>query len=225
MNNSTQQNPSHLYIIPGTYSVSLTAITTDGCQRTTIYNNIITVYPNPIADFIPEPSFGSIEYPYITFIDRSVNAYTWFWNFGDPSSNNNYSTLQNPTHKFSKEGNFLITLTVESPHGCTDSTSGIIRILPAFSIYIPNAFTPNGDGINDGFKAYGTNIAEYLMYIFDRWGKIMFETDNINEAWDGHSSKTNEPLMQDVYVYKIIAKDIFGKEHQYIGRVTLLISR
>jgi len=225
MNNSTQQNPMHLFVNPGTYSITLTATTTDGCQKTVTYNNYITVYPNPVADFTPVPSFGSIEYPFITFVDNSVNAYSWFWNFGDPSSNSNFSTSQNPTHKFSYEGNFLIVLTVESAYGCVDSTSDIIRILPSYSIYIPNAFTPNSDGINDGFKAYGTNIAEYKMYIFDRWGKMMFEADNINTSWDGRSDKTNEPLMQDVYVYKIIAKDIFGKEHKYIGHVTLLINR
>ena len=225
MNNSTQQNPMHLFVNPGTYSITLTATTIDGCQKTVTFNNLITVYPNPVADFTPVPSFGSIEYPYITFVDNSVNAYSWFWNFGDPASNTNFSTSQNPTHKFSDEGNFLIVLTVESAYGCVDSTSGIIQILPAFSIYIPNAFTPNSDGINDGFKAYGTNIAEYKMYIFDRWGKMMFEADNINTAWNGRSSKTNEVLVQDVYVYKIIAKDIFGKEHEYVGHVTLLINR
>ena len=225
MNNSTQQNPAHLFQTPGTYSVSLTVVTTDGCQKTIVYNNIITVYPNPIAAFTPDPTFGSIEYPYISFTDGSVGASSWFWNFGDPSTSTNFSTLQDPTHKFSTEGNFLITLTVESQYGCVDSTSGIIRILPAYSIYIPNAFTPNSDGINDFFQAYGTNIAEYKMYIFDRWGEIMYEADDINKGWSGRSTKTYEALMQDVYVYKIIAKDIFGKEHKYIGRVTLLINR
>ena len=70
-----------------------------------------------------------------------------------------------------------------------------------------------------------TNIAEFKMYIFDRWGKIMFESEDINVGWPGRSSSSNEPLIQDVYVYKIIAKDIFGETHKYIGRVTLLINR
>jgi len=225
MNNSNQQNPAHLFETPGTYSVSLSETTTDGCQKTVVYNNLITVYPNPIAAFTPDPSFGSIEYPFISFVDGSIDANTWFWNFGDPGSHNNFSTLNNPTHKFSCEGNFIITLTVQSQYGCIDSTSGMIRILPAFSIYIPNAFTPNSDGTNDFFKAYGTNIAEFKMYIFDRWGKIMFESEDINVGWPGRSSSSNEPLIQDVYVYKIIAKDIFGETHKYIGRVTLLINR
>jgi len=225
MNNSTQQHPAHLFQTPGTYSVSLTVITTDGCQNTVVYNNIITVYPNPIAAFTPDPAFGSIEYPFITFKNNSIDAYSWFWNFGDPASNNNFATIKAPTHKFSNEGNYIITLTVQSQYGCIDSTSGIIRILPAFSIYIPNAFTPNEDGINDYFKAYGTNIVEFKMYIFDRWGKQMFESNNIEVGWPGRSSESNEPLIQDVYVYKIIAKDIFGETHKYIGHVTLLINR
>lgn len=225
MNVSPQQHPPHLFVHPGTYSITLNVVTTDGCQSTLTQNNMITVHPNPVADFTFAPPFGSIEFPFITFTDRSLNAFTWLWNFGDPASNNNISTIQNPIHKFSNEGNFLVTLEVKSPHGCVDSTSGLIRILPGFTIYIPNAFTPNGDGINDVFRAYGTNIDTYNMYIFDRWGEMLFETDNINIPWDGRSTKTGEPLMQDVYVYKIVAKDIFGEEHNYVGRVTLLLIR
>jgi len=225
MNNSVQQNPLHLYQYAGTYSVSLTVITTDGCQKTLVYNNLITVYPTPIASFTPVPPYGSIEYPYITFNDGSINAYTWFWNFGDPTSNNNFSTLQNPTHKYSGEGNFVVILTVQSEYGCVDSVSGIIRILPGFSIYIPNAFTPNGDGVNDFFNASGTNISEYTMYIFDRWGEMMFESHSLSDGWSGRSARNDEPLMQDVYVYKIIAKDHLGKTYQYIGHVTLLVPR
>jgi len=225
MNNSVQQHPAHLYQTPGTYSVSLTVVTTDGCQKSVSYNNMITVYPDPIAAFTPDPAFGSIEYPYITFIDNSIDAYSWFWNFGDPASNLNFSTLSDPTHKFTNEGNYIITLTVQSQYGCIDSASGMIRILPGYTIYIPNAFTPNIDGLNDYFMAYGTNIVEFKMYIFDRWGKIMFESDDINVGWPGRSSEADEPLIQDVYVYKIIAKDIFGETHKYIGHVTLLINR
>jgi len=225
MNTSVQQHPLHLFSNPGTYSITLTVVTTDGCQKTVTYTNLISVYPNPVAAFTPEPPFGSIEYPFIEFNDASINAVSWYWNFGDPASNANFSTETNPTHKFSNEGNFLITLTVESDHGCIDSTSGIIRILPAFSIYIPNTFTPNSDGVNEVFYAYGTNIAEFTMYIFDRWGKMMFESNNINVGWDGRSEKTGDPLMQDVYVYKIIAKDIFGKPHEFVGHVTLLLFR
>jgi len=225
MNQSNQQHPMHLFSDAGTYTVTITVTSADGCVKSESYNNMITVYPNPIASFTHAPPFGSIEFPFISFIDQSINANKWFWHFGDAASISNTSVLQHPTHKFSAEGNYLVVLSVQSVHGCVDSTSGLIRILPDFSIYIPNAFTPNGDGINEGFKAYATNVSEFTMYIFNRWGELLFETDNIHIPWDGRSFKTDEPMMQDVYVYKIIVKDLFGKTHQYIGRVTLLLSR
>jgi len=222
-NTSNVQNPTHTYEHAGTYSVTLSIVTADGCPKSMTYNNIINVYPNPVAAFTPVPGIGTVENPFIDFMNESSGAVSWHWNFGNPSSgSDNYSTDHSPTHAYYNEGVYIVTLSVQSAHGCVDSTMRQVKIVPEFSFYIPNAFTPNGDGINDYFRAYGESIIDYKMFIFNRWGDIVFEADNISMGWNGRCMRTNEIMMQGVYVYKVLLKDIRGKEHRYIGKVTLL---
>ena len=222
-NTSTVQNPSHVFVSPGIYSVTLGVTTTDGCVGTYVYTDMITVYPNPVADFLLSPTVGSIENPIIRFFDQSFLATVWSWNFGEGISGTaNYSTLPTPMHSYMDEGDYTILLVVHTVHGCVDSTTKMVTIKPDFTFYIPNVFTPDGDGMNDFFQGYGTNIAEYEMYIFNRWGEQLYYTDDYNMPWNGKDSKTNNIDIQDVYVYKIIIKDINGKVHKYYGHVTLL---
>ncbi len=91
---------------------------------------------------------------------------------------------------------------------------------PLFTFYIPNAFTPNGDGINDEFFGKGESIVEYDMWIFDRWGAIIFHGKDLNEKWDGKANGEN--VQQDVYIWKVRFTDINNKKHDYIGTVTLV---
>ncbi|MDD3876842.1 MAG: PKD domain-containing protein [Bacteroidales bacterium] len=222
-NTSNIQNPTHLYQQSGNYTVSLTITTTDGCEVTSSINDFITIYPKPEAAFNFYPLNGTTEDPMINFFDASTNATRWFWNFGDyASENNNFSIDQNTSHSFSREGDYTITLHVESQNGCIDSTSENIKIVPEYALFIPNAFTPDGDGLNDYFNVYGSNIVEVRMTIFNRWGDLIFETDDMNNPWDGHSEVDNEVFMQDTYSYRIIVKDYFGKKHYYNGQVNLI---
>lgn len=84
------------------------------------------------------------------------------------------------------------------------SVSNIVEIIPAAVLYMPNAFTPNGDGLNDAFGGIGEGITEYNMQIFNRWGELIFESNDINNQWDGNYHNVMSPM--GVYVYKIIAK-------------------
>ncbi|OQA01670.1 MAG: PKD domain protein [Bacteroidetes bacterium ADurb.Bin408] len=220
-NNSGMKNPTHIYNTPGTYSVTLTVTTTDGCTKSLIQNNIIQVSPKPVADFTSIPQQTTLEAPIVQFLNNSYNAVSYYWNFGEPSSQNT-SNLSSPVHIFQNEGTFTVMLYVTSADGCTDSTSGTIRILPTYSIFIPNAFTPNGDGINDYFRPVVTNIEEFLMLIYDRWGEMVYETDDILKPWDGHINNSMEIGTQDVYSCVIILKDFMGETHKYIGRVALI---
>jgi len=222
-NTSTLQNPSHVYTSPGTYTVVLSVTTTDGCPGTYTYTDMINVYPNPVADFMLSPVVGSIENPIIHFYDQSFLASTWSWNFGEGISGSaNYSSLPSPMHNYMNDGTYIISLFVQTIHGCVDSTTKDVTIKPDFTFYIPNVFTPDGDGMNDFFQGFGTNIAEYEMYIFNRWGEQLYYTDDYNKPWNGRDVKTNDNYIQDVYVYKIIIKDINGKTHKYYGHITLL---
>lgn len=93
-------------------------------------------------------------------------------------------------------------------------------INPEFTFYIPNAFTPDGDGINDTFFGQGTHIAEFNIMIFDRWGELLFTSDNLNAAWDGYYRGTESK--PDVYVYRVKLRDDMGAYHSYEGHVTLV---
>jgi gliding motility-associated-like protein len=109
-------------------------------------------------------------------------------------------------------------------YGCRDSIIKQIEIKPAYVIYVPNAFTPNSDGTNDGFKAVGVGIAQFKLQVFDRWGALVFETDDINNAWDGSIKGKGdfESTKQEVYVWKAQVTDVLSEKHSMIGHVTLL---
>jgi len=221
-NTSSSQNPTHIFNEPGIYSISLTVTTIDGCTKSLTVNNMIQVYPNPVASFTANPYITTMESPIIHFENSSIGAVSYFWNFGEPGSSNNLSGVFAPYHIYANEGVYTVTLFVESVNGCTDSTSATVKIQPMYLIYIPNAFTPNGDGLNDIFKPLIKNYAEYQMYIYDRWGELIFETDNLSNGWDGTVSGGSDTKIMDVYSYLIIVKDFSGKAHQYVGKITLV---
>jgi len=221
-NTSDQQNPVHFYENPGVYTVSLTVITIEGCTGINTIPDMINVYPNPTANFSSSAS-ATDENPLIFFNDQSVMASIWNWNFGDYlSGESNYSNMPSPSHYYTNEGNYTVTLIVETIYGCIDSTSAEINVNTNFTFYIPSSFTPDGDGLNDVFNAFGTNILEFEMYIFDRWGKLLFETQDHNLYWDGKPKNSDKICPQDVYVYKIYITDFRYKVHKYYGTVTLL---
>jgi len=97
-------------------------------------------------------------------------------------------------------------------------------MVTVITFYILNAFTPNYHGVNHDFNGKGVGIVEYDIWIFDRWGNMIFHTDQIDpyDAWDGRANYGKEVAQQDVYVWKVKLTDIFGRKHKYIGTVTLV---
>src|SRR5437868_6190629 len=106
-----------------------------------------------------------------------------------------------------KQGNTSIT-----------STSNYAEVIPPLHLYIPSAFTPNGDGINDAFGVKGEGIVNYHLYIYDRWGKVLFESTNPNQQWDGKYG--GEPAQSDTYTYQLFAAGLGSKGKT--GAVTLV---
>jgi gliding motility-associated-like protein len=101
-----------------------------------------------------------------------------------------------------------------------DTVFGRVKIYEGFSFYVPNAFSPNSDGVNDFFQGYGTYLRKYEMSIYDRWGLLIYHTDDYYKPWDG--SIDGSVCQNDVYVYRIKVADYRDKEHVYIGSVTLV---
>lgn len=214
--------PSHCYNIPGTYDIVITVTTAAGCSATLTIPNYVDVSAVPVASFGMSPQPTTLFNAQIQFTDSSTNATSWLWSFGDVDSSS--STLQNPTFTYGQPVCYLVNLTVTSSGGCTDDTTREVCIDPDIAIYVPNAFTPNGTGPNDVFLPLGTGIdpAHYEMWIFDRWGNLIFHTTDLNEGWDGRVNGHAEIAQIDTYVWKINCKDIMGNTHALIGSVNLI---
>jgi len=215
-------NPvSVTYTQSGTYSVTVIVTSQAGCKSTASADADVTVYPVAKADFTADPKQAPITNPVITFIDESTNTSTWEWDFGD-GGKANYTSSHNPVHMYHDTGRYVVTLTTNNSYGCPGMKIDTVEIVPESTFYIPNAFTPNGDGENDYFTGKGIGIVNYHMQIFDRWGMMIFETYDLYQGWDGRANGGSGIAQQDTYVYKINLTDIFHQQHYYIGAVNLL---
>ncbi len=221
---SNSENPKYCYTNAGVYSVSLTVTSDSGCSSNLTIPNMISVYSHPVAKFTMSPNPAIIVEPTVQFTDQSTDAYgivSWNWVFNDPADGS--STLQNPVYTYTDTGTYCAQLVIVNKFGCTDTTTGCEVVEPFFTIYIPNAFTPNGDGLNDVFTAKGDYICSFQMYIFDRWGMQLYYTEDINKGWDGTVNGSTNQVQEDTYVYMINAVDcIQHKKHQFLGRVTVI---
>lgn len=203
-----------------TYNITLTATSDKGCVSTLTKNNYITIFPSPTAEFAYMPSNPTILDTRIQFVNQSLLANNYLWNFGD----GNTSIDVNPVHTYLADtGTYIVFLYVSNEYGCKDTITHPLIIEPTYTIYIPNTFTPNNNLINENFKIYGIGIVDAEMFIFDRWGKLLSTYKNlepISRGWDG---KHNGVMVkQDVYVYLIKVRDLKGEWHTYKGQVNLI---
>lgn len=218
---STQQNPSHCYNTPGIYSVTLTVTSNNGCSQSIVMNNYINVFAMPVANFGMGPQPTTILNPFVQFTDSSINAVSWSWSFGDGLGT---STLQDPVYEYTTPDCYEAVLEVTSADGCTDIDTNLVCIDPDVIIYVPNAFTPTGDGLNEVFipVMQGIDPDNYELWVFDRWGNLIFYTDDVNEGWNGCVLGSSTLCQIDTYVWKIKCRDILDKRHDLIGHVNLI---
>lgn len=214
---STATNPTHIYTQTGSYTTGLIVISANGCIDTADSYLTVNVYDTPHAAFTVTPIDTTIFEPGVTLTDLSTGGIDCmiYWDDGD-SSDCGYTL-----HTYKKSGIYQITEVVTNEYGCTDTTVVTIIKEPEFRIYIPNAFTPNGDGINDNFKPGGLGFADYTFRIYTRWGQKIFETNDPDNSWDG--SYESEQQQEGVYVYDISFYDeVDLLWHEYRGMVSLL---
>jgi gliding motility-associated-like protein len=216
---SNAQNPTHSYSQSGNYNVQLSISTVDGCISDTSKIVTVTVIPQPLASFVFSPQTPELETE-ISFIDQSVNATSWSWNFGDGAG----ATIQNPTHTYMNVNDFEVILIVTNDV-CTDTAEAFIVIEEGLLFYVPNAFTPDNDEFNQVFKPVitsGVDLTSYHLTIYDRWGEIVFESKNTEVGWDGSYARCG--IVQDgTYTWKIEFKGKRNsKAYVYHGHVTVL---
>jgi len=221
-NSISIDSASHCYTSAGSYSVKLTVTDVNGCSGSLIKNNLVNVFPVPVAAFDMNPQTVSIANPTVNFIDKSSGASQWAWTFGDVNSSG--SLKQNPSYTYSDSGYYNVRLIVNNEFGCVDTVYKTLHVESEFVIYAPNTFTPNGDGSNDVFIpiSSGLDAATYELFIYDRWGDQIFHTSNINEGWDGKANNGKNVAQEDVYIWKINAFDLQRIKHNYVGHVSIV---
>ncbi len=215
-NFSSYENPSHKYLLSGSYNVILAIQSESGCIDS--ITKLIEVYPKPTAGF----EFYADEYiegNIIEFTDLSTGSDNWQWSFGDGIT----STIQRPIHIYNLANEYVVVQAIANIYGCVDTaiTNIVINngdvILPP---KLPTAFTPNGDKMNDVFYPRGGPFKTIDFRVYNNWGQEIFSTNNLNEGWDGTYKGVDQQI--GVYIWTISATTTDGKEYIKTGDVTLI---
>lgn len=190
-------------------------IVSDSCQTYTVDGDIEVEVTEPIADFEVNSALVFNGLP-ISFRNLTVGGYTYFWDFGDLQT----SSLTNPYNTYKDYGEFDISLIATNEIGCVDSITKKIGIEEAYYVYIPNTFTPDKGRYNSTFSAITTGISSLNITIFNRWGELMYESDDLNFEWDGVYKGVI--AQQGTYIYKVNCISNSGKELDFFGHINLL---
>ena len=206
----------------GTFNYTLVQVSDSlNCYQNITSNPVvpIVVHSNPSPSFQISPEVTTILDPTISITNGSLGASSYQWQFGDGKM----SPSKDPqSHTYADTGHYKIKLLVINNFGCKDSTYETVIVEQPFTLYIPNTFTPNNDGVNDAFFARGDGITNFKMSIYDRWGNMIFYSDDINKGWDGRANGGAEVAAIDAYVYVIIATDLKKHDQTYRGVVSLI---
>jgi gliding motility-associated-like protein len=211
---TTCQNP----IVSGTTTNTYTVNATQG--TCTASNTVVAaVSPNPDAAYLFSTDNTGMPQS-VTFDNNSTNATSYTWNFGDGSS---VSTASNPSHVYTEEGNFPVTLIAFNSNGCgPDTITYTVVVFDGSSVIVPNIFTPNGDQINETLDITTKGISELICTIYDRWGIKVAELDSpTNPKWDGKTASGNA-ASEGTYFYILKATGIDNRTFDLKGSVLLI---
>lgn len=226
---SVAESPTYTYNTPGTYTVTLTAFGYEGGVHTISKVDSVVVHPRAIAYFVLQPTEVVVPSQPVFTYNLSGNATSWFWDFGDGTT---YTTF-NPIHYYQQAGQFDVMLIANNQWNCPDTflLESAVTTRVSGDIQFPNAFTPNSSGPGDGSydaNAYDNDVffpvyegvEAYRLEIFNRWGELLFVSQDVRKGWDGWYR--GQPAKQDVYVWKCFARFSDGRETILKGDVTLL---
>ena len=195
-------NPSFVFNQPGCYDVTLTT-TLNGCSSSTTSAQYICIENNPFTLFSVNPSTISQDNATVQFFNMSTGATSYAWDFDD----NTTSSLFNPTHTFAANGSsYDVTLVSTSSFGCTSSYSLTIGYEEGLIYYVPNSFTPDGDQFNQVFLpifSLGIDQSSYQLSIYNRWGELIFESNDLQVGWDGTYPYDNGVVQDGIYTWRI----------------------
>ncbi len=196
----------------GTFLFTYT-VSNSKCIATTTKKIIVANKPKASFTYSPDTNYVNIP---VNFIPDTIGIKSFLWNFGDGSSD----SIIFPSHTFKTENIFKVWLKVTSKYGCEDSTYRDVKISNKKSFAVPNVFSPNNDNVNDKFLIKSSSIDKYHISIYNRWGSLVYESNNIEEGWDG--TFMQQPCSDAVYYYIANIIDTNHIEQNIYGTVTLI---
>ena len=216
---STDINPTHLYPVAGTYTITLIANDTSTCNKTDTTRQTITVANPPTANFTFSP-VTPIENTPTSFTNQSSpDAVNFIWNFGDGATLQTMTRLA-VTHQYNVSGTYNVCLVAINGAGCPDTTCQPVNAIVTDAVDVPNAFTPLSSDINNTVFVRGFGITKLQFIIWNRWGQKVFETNDVNIGWDGKFKGVVQPM--DVYAYTLSVEFSDGKKATKKGDITLI---
>lgn len=215
---STCGTIAHTYQDTGIFDVELTVMNQDSCFVTKTYPNYVSIKPQPIAQFSYSPETINTVNNFLYLKNNSLHASAYLWNFNDVDS----SIVANPIFEITNndDGNFDVTLIAKNGFNCFDTLTQSVKVKKESIFFVPNTFTPNGDGVNDVFKpifASGFIPKNYLFNIYDRWGHVIFSSPDYHASWNGSS------CMNGTYIWQLkFSSFIDSDETNAQGTIELL---
>jgi len=210
------------YDSPGQFTARLIATTDKGCVDSLVKPNHIIINKTPSAIFNSDhPNPTDILSPVFEFNNLSEDGDNYYWNFADSETSTEYE----PTHRYMEPGRYCVELVTEATYtigigSCADTTISCYDVNPLSLVYVPTAFTPNKDGLNDVFELVGNLVTELKFIVYNRGGELIFESNQLNKTWDG--TYRGNLLPSDVYYYQVYYRDINMKPNVQTGTITLL---
>ena len=215
----------NVYEEGGVYTVSLTAYDDNGCFNDVTYNDFITVYQTPTAAMNIEPQILYPETPTTNITNTSEGASMYVWNLGDSPQDNGFFEPGEYTYSANVLDTFIVTLMVVSDEGCTDSTSSFVVFNNDPFFFAPNTFTPDGNNLNEVWIPVFSSpddVDQYNLQIYNRWGQLIFETDQVTYGWNGMVENSGDIAQDGVYTWKMTFKWYDQRSFQQTGHLNLL---
>ncbi len=217
---SNEISPEHTYYDTGFFDVKLQITTPLGCYTEKFFDDLIEILPPPVVGFDFNPKNPDNFNPVVFFADSSKHAAQWEWFVNDRLVAN----VPDFSYKFPDTGFHEVTLIITHKEKCQDTLTQIIDVTPKVTFHMPTAFSPNGDSVNDLFKGAGVllGVTNYRFEIWNRWGQLIFETDDPEAGWDGRVNNSLEFASSGIYVCKVKFDKPRGVPFEYKGFVSVI---
>jgi gliding motility-associated-like protein len=213
-------SPAHVYEETGVFDVRLEITSPIGCYADTVFKNLVTIVPRPVAGFYYDPTDPSNLAPAVNFFDQSIDAVHWDW-YIDGKLVNQQTEF---SYAFPDTGIHEVTLIITHPEKCQDTLTQLIDVVPKVTFFLPNAFSPNEDSVNDFFMGTGITrgVRNFKLEIWNRWGQKVFETTDPETPWNGRVNNTGSVAQVGVYVCLVSFTGPRGEPFEYQGYATLI---